>query len=208
MPPARQIAFSAAESDTLPAAGEAFLGFSAHVQRDLPFVRYDSYLEGYPVGDEDRTLVDQFSARVDAAAELEERFDPTDPREGRLARIEPWRETARRDSERLRDATDIERAASTAEIEQAASSALLYQGLVHPAGVDPSERDAHCQQRRRGPRPAGAPGDPSGSGRSVAARRARLTRRGVAPPVGPIRCRARAARGRCSARRAEPAAPR
>src|SRR5262245_7679243 len=74
VPPAWQIAFDSASARTLSAQGNAFLGVSAHIQRDLPFVLYDLYAQGHPVTYEDHTLVNEFLAQVDAAPELIERF--------------------------------------------------------------------------------------------------------------------------------------
>jgi len=150
VPPAWQIAFDAASSTHLPAVGDAFLGFSAHIQRDLPFVLYDLYLEGHPVSHEDHTLVNEFLAQVDVAAELAARFDPSYPQESDLSLIVQWRETAWQDFERLRAASDLERPVIAAEIELAAarSAASLYQSLAYPQGTDSSERDGYCLANR------------------------------------------------------------
>ena len=57
--------------------GNALLGFNAHIQRDLPFVLYELFLNGHPVSHDDHTLVNNFLAQVDATAEVVGRFDPT-----------------------------------------------------------------------------------------------------------------------------------
>jgi len=150
VPPAWQIAFDAAGSTQLPAAGDAFLGFSAHIQRDLPFVLYDLYVQGHPVSHADHTLVNDFLAQVDVAAELAARFDPSYPQAGDLSLIVQWRETAWQNFERLRDASPVERPLIAAEIELAAaqSAVFLYQSLAYPTGTDSAERDAYCRAQR------------------------------------------------------------
>jgi hypothetical protein len=150
VPPAWQIAFTAAASTTLPAVGDAFLGFSAHIQRDLPFVLYDLYIQGHPVSHEDHTLVNDFLAQVDVAGELAARFDPTYPQQGDLSTIVQWRETAWQDFERLKAASDVERPLVAAEIELAAaqSAELLYQTFAYPSGTDSGSRDAYCRAQR------------------------------------------------------------
>lgn len=150
VPPAWQIAFTAAASTALPAVGDAFLGFSAHIQRDLPFVLYDLYAQGHPVSHEDHTLVNDFLAQVDVAGELAARFDPTYPQQGDLSTIVQWRETAWQNFERLKAASDIERPLIAAEIELAAaqSAEFLYQTFAYPAGMDGGERDAYCREQR------------------------------------------------------------
>jgi hypothetical protein len=150
VPPAWQIAFDAASTDALPAVGDAFLGFSAHIQRDLPFVLYALHLQGHPVSHEDHTLVNEFLAQVDVAGELARRFDSAYPLEGDADLIEQWRETAFQNFERLRDANEVERVLIAAEIEYsaAASAAFIYQSTAYPPGTDSSERDAHCRAAR------------------------------------------------------------
>ena len=150
VPPAWQIAFAAAASTSLPAVGDAFLGFSAHIQRDLPFVLYDLYVQGHPVSHEDHTLVNEFLAQVDVAGELAARFDPTYPQQGDLGTIVQWRETAWQNFERLKAASDIERPLIAAEIELAAaqSAEFLYLSLAYPVGTDSGERDAYCRAQR------------------------------------------------------------
>ena len=77
VPPAWQIAFSAAQQRAVQSPGDALLGFNAHIQRDLPFVLYQLFVRGTPVSHEDHTLVNEFLAQVDATAEVVDRFDPT-----------------------------------------------------------------------------------------------------------------------------------
>jgi hypothetical protein len=151
VPPAWQIAFTVARQHAAPAAGNALLGFNAHIQRDLPFVLYDLYLRGTPIGHEDHTLVNDFLAQVDATAEVVERFDPTfddnaDPT-GTFQLIVSWRELAFTNFVRLRDAPTTEaRAAVAAEIEAYAGAvaAAIAQATAYPPGTDSSARDAFC----------------------------------------------------------------
>lgn len=147
VPPAWQIAFDAAAARTLSAQGNAFVGFSAHIQRDLPFVLYDLYVQGHPVSHHDHTLVNDFLAQVDVAPEIIARFDPTYPPGGDIALIAAWRETAWQNFERLRDATPAERAVIAAEIEAAAAAAgaFIVSITAYPPGSDSSERDAYCE---------------------------------------------------------------
>lgn len=150
VPPAWQIAFDSASARTLSAQGNAFLGVSAHIQRDLPFVLYDLYTQGHAVSYEDHTLVNEFLAQVDVAPEIMARFDPTYPPGSDISLIAAWRETAFQNFERLRDATPVERIVIAAEIEY--SAALFAQNIVastaYPPGSSSSERDAYCHAQR------------------------------------------------------------
>jgi hypothetical protein len=151
VPPAWEIAFTAALQHAVPAAGNALLGFNAHIQRDLPFVLYDLFVRGTPITREDHTLVNDFLAQVDATAEVVERFDPTfddnaDPT-ATFQLIVSWRELAFTNFIRLRDAPTAEaRAAVTAEIEAYAGAvaASIVQLTAYPPGTDSSARDAFC----------------------------------------------------------------
>jgi hypothetical protein len=146
-PPAWRIAFDAAKARRMPAQGNAFLGISAHIQRDLPFVLYDLYAQGHPVSYEDHTLVNEFLAQVDVAPEIIARFDPTYPAGGDISLIVAWREAAFQNFERLRDASDAERVVIGAEIDYAAAlaAAAIVDSLAYPEGEDSSERDAFCE---------------------------------------------------------------
>lgn len=150
VPPAWQIAFDSAEARSLNAQGNAFLGVSAHIQRDLPFVLYELHLQGHSVSHEDHTLVNDFLAQVDTAPELIERFDPTYPGNRDISLIAAWREAAFVNFERLRDATPVERVVIAAEIEYTA--ALFAQSVVentaYPPGQSSNERDAYCRAAR------------------------------------------------------------
>jgi uncharacterized protein DUF5995 len=147
VPPAWQIAFDTAAARSQSAQGDAFLGVSAHIQRDLPFVLYQLYTEGHPISHEDHTLVNDFLAQVDVAPEIIERFDPTYPPGSDISQIEAWRETAFQNFERLRDASAVERVVIAAEIEY--SAAVFAQNVVaataYPPGQSSQERDQYCK---------------------------------------------------------------
>jgi len=163
VPPAWQIAFDTARARTQSAAGNALLGISAHIQRDLPFVLFELYTEGHPVSHADHTLVDKFLAEVDVAGELARRFDPTYPAGNDVTLVAAWRETAWQNFERLVAASPVERVAIAAEIEYraAAAAAGFAAGTAYPPGTDSTERDAYCQAHAEAPLspdPGGRPG--------------------------------------------------
>ncbi|MGH9883903.1 MAG: DUF5995 family protein [bacterium] len=155
VPPAWRVAFNAAQDRAVQSPGNALLGFNAHIQRDLPFVLYELFLRGHPVGHDDHTLVNNFLAQVDATAEVVARFDPTfddnaDP-VGLFQLIVSWRELAFNNFVRLRDAATPEaRAAVAAEIEALAGNTALgiAQATAFPPGTDSTARDAFCAEQR------------------------------------------------------------
>lgn len=163
VPPAWQIAFDAAQRRSVSSSGNLLLGFNAHIQRDLPFVLYQLYLQGHPISYQDHTRVNEFLKTVNPLGELAEKFDPTLDDEDvpgdtddlqRFQLIAQWREGAYRNFERLRDTnTDAERELVAAEIEASstASAQVLLQTFSYPPSTDSSERDAYCQavQERR-----------------------------------------------------------
>ena len=158
IPPAWQVAFGASENRSVAGGGNLFLGFNAHIQRDLPFVLYELYAQGRPISYTDHTLVNQFLQQVDVLDEVAQKFDPTvddadlPGEEDDLQRfllIAQWRELAFRNYERLRDAeSEGVRSQVAQEIEaySAASANALFQAFKYPAGVDSSARDAYCQE--------------------------------------------------------------
>jgi hypothetical protein len=150
VPPAWQIAFDSAAARSVSAQGNAFLGVSAHIQRDLPFVLYQLHTEGHPVSYEDHTLVNEFLAQVDVAPEIIERFDPTYPLGSDISLIAQWREVAFQNFERLRDATPVERVVIAAEIEYTAAlfAQNVVAGTAYPPGSSSGERDAYCRAQR------------------------------------------------------------
>jgi hypothetical protein len=156
VPPAWQIAFTAAGQRRVTAAGNALLGINAHVQRDLPFTLFDLDQQGFPVSHADHTLVNNFLAQVMVDAEIAGRFDPTfddnsDPA-ALLQLLFAWRELAFTNYLRLRNAPTPEaRAAVAAEIEgfAAAVAAGIVQQTAYPPGADSSSRDAFCAEMRK-----------------------------------------------------------
>ena len=158
VPPAWQIAFDAAKNGTVSGAGDLFLGFNAHIQRDLPFVLYELDLQGHPVSHEDHTLVNHFLQQVSFLDEAAQRFDPTikdldlpgdQDDQQRFQQIVQWRELAFQNYQKLRNASsDEERAQVAAEIEgySAATATGIQQLFSYPPGTDSSARDAYCQQ--------------------------------------------------------------
>lgn len=161
VPPAWQIAFDAAQNRSVSGSGNIALSINAHIQRDLPFVLYELYLQGRPVSYEDHTRVNQFLQQVNPLKELAAKFDPTiddqdvpgeeDDRQ-RFETIVQWREGAYRNYERLRNAsTDLENMQVAKEIEEfaAQTAQFLQQTFHYPPGTDSSERDTYCQQQQR-----------------------------------------------------------
>jgi hypothetical protein len=156
VPPAWQIAFSAAGQRSVTAAGNTLLGINAHVQRDLPFTLFDLDQQGFPVSHADHTLVNNFLAQVMVDAEIAGRFDPTfddnsDPA-ALLQLLFAWRELAFTNYLRLRNAPTAEaRAVVAAEIEgfAAAVAAGIVQQTAYPPGADSSSRDAFCAEMRK-----------------------------------------------------------
>lgn len=157
VPPAWQIAFDAAQHRSVSGAGNLILGFNAHIQRDLPFVLYELYLQGHPVNYEDHIRVNKFLQQVNILSEIARKFDPTVDGQGtddsqQFQLITQWREGAYRNFERLRDAnTYTQRIQIAAEIEAhtAATAFVLRRAFSYPPGTNSSERDAYCQAQRK-----------------------------------------------------------
>jgi hypothetical protein len=155
VPPAWNVAFTAAQDRAVQSPGNALLGFNAHIQRDLPFVLHELFLRGHPVSHDDHTLVNNFLAQVDATAEIVARLDPTfddnaDP-VGLFQLIVAWRELAFTNFVRLRDAATPEaRAAVAADIEANAGNTALgiAEATAYPPGTDSAARDAFCADQR------------------------------------------------------------
>ena len=159
-PQAWAIAFDAAANREVSSMGNALLGMSAHIQRDLPFV-FERIGMTKPDGSSrkpDHDRVNEFLNRVsdDLYPEIARRFDPTfdDTNLPGTADdflsfqvIPAWRETAWRNAERLVAAPTPEARALVAEsIESYAASqartirlATLYGPLQSSAA-----RDAFC----------------------------------------------------------------
>ena len=162
VPKAWKIAFDAARDRRVSAQGNVYLGMSAHINRDLPYV-----LEAIGLvkpdgssrkGDHDRVNVFLNRVADDVFPEIARRFDPSahdgsagdEPWDSGAFQIVPaWREQAWRNAERLAAAqTATERAHVESQIETMAAaeaeslrSATAYQPLL---GQSSAARDAHC----------------------------------------------------------------
>jgi hypothetical protein len=127
VPQAWQIAFDAAENESVSGTGNLVLGTSAHILRDLPFVLYELDQKGTPISKADHDLFNEILLQVDVLGELAQKFDPTiddDDLPGtaddleRFQVIALWRELTWQNYQRLRDAPDdISRQQVAAEIE-------------------------------------------------------------------------------------------
>jgi hypothetical protein len=161
VPGAWRVAFDAARDKRVSAAGNAFLGFNAHIQRDLPYVLEEIGLVK-PAGSTRKTdhdKVNQFLNRVSFTAELAARFDPTfDDMFADGTTIDDtlifqmfpaWREEAWRNAERLARAdTPARRAAVQESIEAAANATALAMRAMFaypPLQGGAAQRDAHCR---------------------------------------------------------------
>lgn len=167
VPPAWRVAFEASDDRAVSGSGSLFLGISAHINRDLPFVLYEIGLVA-PDGTSrkaDHDKVNEFLNRVgdELFPELARRLDPTvddGDIEGTTIddfasfQIVPtWREEAWRNAERLAMASDNEERAQVAqEIEAAAylealaiRDATAYNLL---SSFDADDRDAYCFENR------------------------------------------------------------
>jgi hypothetical protein len=163
VPAAWRVAFDAAGDRAVSASGNVFLGMSAHINRDLPYVLEAIGLVK-PDGSSrkpDHDRVNRFLNRISDQVfpEIARRFDPTAD-DGNLAgtllddwatfQIVPaWREQAWRNAERLAGATSpAARANVEASIEAWAEheanllrAATGYNPLL---GQSSAVRDAHC----------------------------------------------------------------
>jgi hypothetical protein len=163
VPGAWRIAFAAAERQEVTSLGNAFLGMSAHINRDLPFVLESI---GLVAGDgssrkPDSDAVNQFLNRVsdELYPEVSRRYDPTFD-DGQVPGtflddlasfqlIPAWREQAWRNAERLVAAkTPAERAKVVQQIEDAATTvaqaikaATQYNALSSQTAA---QRNAYC----------------------------------------------------------------
>jgi hypothetical protein len=149
VPPVWQVAFEAWEGHEVNVLGSVMLGMTAHIQRDLAFVLVDLAESGHPVSYDDHLVVNQFLAQVDVVGELADRFDPAFPDAIGASVLDPWRELAWNDAQRMLDAPDAAaRAAVEAEIEAAAvDSAEAFRDLLRVADGG-AARDAYCEARR------------------------------------------------------------
>jgi len=164
VPEAWRIAFSAADARSVSGTGNIFLGLSAHINRDLPYVLAEIGLVK-PDGTSrkaDHDRVNQFLNRVTepVLAEAAARFDPTiDDRNApgtydeaaALQLVVAWREEAWRNAERLVAAsTSSERSVVVSSIESsaAAKARSLLLTTTYGLGQSSAARDAHCSAHR------------------------------------------------------------
>jgi hypothetical protein len=160
-PAAWRIAFDAARDHAVSAGGNVYLGMSAHINRDLPYVLAAIGLVK-PDGSSRKTdhdKVNQFLNRVadDVFPEMARRFDPTAD-DSQVAgtwvddtasfQIVPsWRENAWRNAERLVNApTAAARALVAQDIEN--QGVVIANGLkastAYGIGQSSAARDAYC----------------------------------------------------------------
>ncbi|WP_414620026.1 DUF5995 family protein [Calothrix sp. CCY 0018] len=144
VPTAWQIAFDAAENQSVSGTGNLVLGTSAHILRDLPFVLYELDQKGTPISLTDHNLFNEVLLQVDVLGELAQKFDPTiddDDLPGtsddleRFQVVALWRELTWRNYEKLRDApNDASLAQVAAEIEglSAATATSLFEQFKNP----------------------------------------------------------------------------
>lgn len=124
VPGAWGVAYDAAAARTQTSVGDALLGVSAHINRDLPTVLYALHRAGHPVSRADHDRVDEVLRLVDAEGEIAGRYDPPLPgapppdREMAVETVVSWRATAFATYLRLRRAPSrAARAAVRAELE-------------------------------------------------------------------------------------------
>jgi len=162
VPPAWRITFNAASRHTVSALGDLFLGISAHVQRDLPFVLYSIGLVA-PDGTSrkpDHDRVNEILNRVTdpAIAEIARRFDPTIEYTNLPTMFDDmtvfqiivaWREEAWRTAEALAAApTPAARALVAAQIENnaATEARMIVAATAYPPLIGGSAaRDVYCR---------------------------------------------------------------
>jgi hypothetical protein len=152
-------AFDAAQNETVTGAGDLFLGMNAHINRDLPFVIYNSgFLEtDGSSGKPDYDVVEQwlYDDTAPLLAEAAQRFDPTiDDTNNPLVvdltfqMVSGWRENAWRNAEALAAAPDAAARALVAQNIEAEANAtaqsLLQSFAVTPLTESNATRDAYC----------------------------------------------------------------
>lgn len=167
VPPAWKVAFRASDDRAVSGSGSLFLGMSAHINRDLPFVLYEIGLTA-PDGTSrkaDHDRVNAFLNRVsdELFPELARRLDPTVDDSNisgttiddfaSFQIVPTWRETAWRNAERLANASsEAERALVAQDIEDYAyTQAVLLRDATRYhllSSFDAGDRDAYCFENR------------------------------------------------------------
>jgi len=162
VPQAWLYAFDAAKNKTVTGAGDLFLGMNAHINRDLPFVLYESGLvnSNGDSGKGDYDAVEQWlnDDTAPLLAEAAQRFDPTiddtnNPLIDYLSfqAVSTWREMAWRNAELLAAApNDAARQLVAQSIETYANTVaqtmLLSFAITPLIGQSNATRDAYCLQ--------------------------------------------------------------
>lgn len=162
-PGAWKVAFDAARDRTVSAGGNVFLGMSAHINRDLPYVLAEIGLVR-PDGSSrksDHDKVNTFLNRISDTVfpEIARRFDPTADDSNVAGTwvddlasfqvVPAWRENAWRNAERLVNApTAAARALVAQDIEDQAL--VIANGLMaataYGLGQSSAARDAYCAE--------------------------------------------------------------
>ena len=161
VPPAWRIAFEASRDGTVKGIGNLLLSMNAHVNRDFPFVLYQSGLVDAD-GNSRKQEHDNGNIRLRALyqpviEELTRRFDEsvddydvpgtTVDDEALFDLLVAWRETAWQNAQRLAAAAgDAERRQVAASIEEYALNTArgIYAGSAYLPGETTAARDARC----------------------------------------------------------------
>ena len=174
VPEAWRIAFKAADTSQVSGSGDLFLGMSAHVNRDLPFVLAGIGLT-FPDGSSRKADHDKVNEFLNAVlnplmAEEAARFDSgidssRDPLmlgyTSSFQLLAAWRETAWRNAERLVNAPD---AASRAQVAQSiedyaagVASTLVAAEAYTPPFSSTGPRDSFCSSHKSAAAPIAYP---------------------------------------------------
>jgi hypothetical protein len=160
VPEAWRVAFRAADTRAVSAAGNLQLGMSAHINRDLPFV-LESIGQVAPDGSSrkpDHDAVNRFLNRVTdiVIPEIARRFDPsisiTNVPGTKIDStvlfqlVQGWREVAWRNGELLSADADV---GDTIEAAAATEAAVLKLGTQYSLGQSSASRDAYCAEHWR-----------------------------------------------------------
>ncbi len=162
VPPAWRIAYDAGRDGTVKGIGNLLLSMNAHVNRDFPFVLYESGLvdaDGNSrKGEHDngnarlralyRPMIDELTARFDPSIDDYDIPGTTVDDEALFSVLVDWRETAWQNAQRLAAAkSDAERRQVAASIEAYAltQAYAIYAGSAYLPGETTAARDAQCE---------------------------------------------------------------
>ena len=148
VPPAWQVAFTAADNHTVTGVGSLLLGMNAHINADLPFVLYEIGLVA-PDGSSRKPDHEAINAMLNdeltpLIAEMADKYDPaisppsTPDGVGLTALmqlVQGWRETAWDEAQQLANAADLGTFQAVAQSIQA-SAAAEAQALVASDGYN------------------------------------------------------------------------